>query len=161
MLGPVMFQESAAVDRPSDEIARLLSERPPAWLRPLAAWAWDEAGATAEIEVGPGDLLLHRKVRVDVGAAQRRPDGSTAVPLRWRAARHPHLFPTLDGHLVVSDAGGDSARITFVARYDPPLGALGRSLDDALLHGLAHDTVVAFLTRVVDALDGTRAGAGR
>jgi hypothetical protein len=145
----VFFQESMTIDRPADEIAEVLLTGP-SWLRPLASWARSEQDVV--IPVGPGDPILRRSVRVEVGEPHRRSDGSTAVPLHWRADAHPRWFPTLEGDLVVSPAGPDCARISFVGRYGPPMGALGRTIDIAFLHGLAQDTVVAFLKRVAHSL---------
>jgi hypothetical protein len=146
----VFFQESLIIDRPAEEIAEILHAGP-SWLRPLASWAWSEQDAVV-IPVGPGDPLLRRSVRVEVGESRRRDDGSTAVPVRWHALSHSRWFPTLDGDLVVSPAGPDAARISFLGRYMPPMGALGRAVDDAFLHGLARDTILAFLRRIAEAL---------
>jgi len=43
--------------------------------------------------------------------------------------------------------------VTLSASYTPPLGEVGRQLDQLLLHGVASSTARAFLDRVADGLE--------
>jgi ribosome-associated toxin RatA of RatAB toxin-antitoxin module len=65
----------------------------------------------------------------------------------------PDLFPVLDGELEVAPLDPERCRVTLTASYVPPLGEVGRQLDHALFHRVAHSTVRAFLDRVADSLE--------
>ena len=53
--------------------------------------------------------------------------------------------------------GPDRAQLAMSARYVPPLGAVGRTIDRALLSRVAEATVKDFLDRVADAIMSERA----
>jgi hypothetical protein len=76
----------------------------------------------------------------------------TILPLRWRAAGGQGRFPALDADLEVAPLGASATQLSISARYVPPMGAVGRAMDRALLHRVAEATVKDFLDRVADAL---------
>ncbi len=80
-------------------------------------------------------------------------EGSIVLALRWEDARRPNLFPVLDGNLEVVPLGPDQSRIVLCASYRPPFEAVGRVLDQALLHRVAESTVRSFLHKVAEALE--------
>jgi len=93
-----------------------------------------------------------RKVRVTLGPPHNRGD-AIVVPLSWKSSALPDLFPVLDGELEVAPLDPERCRVTLTASYVPPLGEVGRQLDHALFHRVAHSTVRAFLDRVADSLE--------
>jgi len=80
----------------------------------------------------------------------------TVIPLRWAAARGPGLFPSLDADLEVSPLGPSTTHLAISARYVPPLGALGRMVDRAILFRVAEATLKDFLDRVGQTLSSQR-----
>jgi hypothetical protein len=82
------------------------------------------------------------------------------VPLSWEANSLPGLFPVLDGEMEVASIDAEHCRLTLTASYTPPLGEVGRQLDQLLLHGVASSTALAFLDRVADGLEASPRGSG-
>jgi hypothetical protein len=122
---------------------------------PAALWLAGEASQSGEkltLQLRPrsGPVRLAKRVHVDVGEP-RCGDTVTVVPLSWFATGTTGLFPTMEADLEIAPFGAATV-ITFLGRYEPPLGAIGRGLDRALLHRVAAATVRAFLHRVAGAL---------
>lgn len=136
---------------PADNVVHALSRDPRGWLPGLAGEA-NLKGDRLLAEVGFGEAIrLRRKVIVEVG----RPIHASAksfFPLRWTASGHPGLFPALDADIEVAPMGPDRAQLAMSARYVPPLGTVGRTIDRAFLSRVAEATVKDFLDRVADAI---------
>lgn len=117
------------------------------WLPGLARDA-NHHGDVLLSEVGFGDdVRLARKVEIELGQAVRMPT-KTVVPLRWHATGVGGLFPSLDADLEVAPLGPMRTQLAISARYVPPLGAVGRAIDRALLFRVAEATLKDFLDRV-------------
>lgn len=147
----VFLQDFVDVDCGAPRVGELLAAGS-GWLTPLAGAAAGDA-TSLFVRVGPqllGDLVA-RTVRVRLGDPSARGE-AVRVPIRWEDAQHPALFPVLDGDLEVAPLAEDSCRVVLYAAYRPPLRAVGRVIDEALLHRVAESTVRAFLRRAAEAL---------
>jgi hypothetical protein len=134
----------------SESVVAMLSHDPRAWLPGLARDA-HRRGDTLLADVGFGDAFrVAREVRLQLGPPIRS-SSKTVFPLRWEASEHPGLFPSLDADLEVSPHGPET-RLGISARYVPPLRALGRALDRAILSRVAQATVRDFLDRVAESV---------
>jgi hypothetical protein len=100
-------------------------------------------------EIGGGAIT--RRVRAEVGPMISEAD-SLRIPLRWKAAEHPNLFPFMDGELHISDAGGHDIELRLVGEYRPPLGAIGAAADAVAGHRVAEKSLQGFLTEVANRL---------
>jgi hypothetical protein len=114
------------------------------------------------VRVGPSgsDARLSKTVAVKIG----RPiiQGEViSLPLLWEAVGTPALFPRVDASLEVVPLAPTLTQLSFFGRYDPPLGRLGQSLDQLLLHRLAEHTIRAFLSDVARQLRAGLVGAGQ
>ncbi len=90
---------------------------------------------------------------MELGAPVRA--GSTTVfPLRWTATGAAGLFPSLDADLEVASLRSGRTQLAMSARYVPPLGAVGRVIDRAVLSRVAEATLKDFLDRVADTIMG-------
>src|SRR5262249_33325982 len=96
---------------------------------------------------GPAGARIDKQVELEFGEPIRVP-GKTVLPMAWRPARLEALFPRLDADIEVGELGPERTQLSISARYTPPLGAVGRALDRALLHRVAEATVRDFLDRV-------------
>jgi hypothetical protein len=140
---------------PADDVERALSRDPRGWIPGLAEQAnFKGDRLLAEVGVG-GTIGLHRKVIIELGPMVHATSKSF-FPLRWTASGHPGLFPALDADIEVAPMGPDRAQLAMSARYVPPLGAVGRTIDRALLSRVAEATVKDFLDRVADAIMSER-----
>ena len=115
----------------------------------------------AEVGFG-GEVRLERKVAIEFGEAVRMPS-KTVLPIRWSATGPSGLFPALEADLEVAPLGHHT-QLAMSARYVPPLGAVGRAIDRAVLFRVAEATLKDFLDRVSEALiraeaNGTTASA--
>lgn len=106
-------------------------------------WAPAEAHAVLGAQLLPGTLVT-RSVRIGFGPLLED-DEVMVLPVWWEDDEHPHLFPTFDGGLELSEDDGGT-ELQLAGSYEPPLGGLGRFAD-----GLAgHRFVMASLERFVD-----------
>ena len=137
--------------RPERVEAALLRD-PDAWLPGLAGSA-NHHGDALLAEVGFGsDVRVARTVTVEFGEPDRRCRPRPCCPLRWTATGVSGLFPSLDADLEIAPLGPDRTQLAMSARYVPPLGALGRVIDRAVLFRVAEATLKDFLDRVREAL---------
>jgi hypothetical protein len=138
----------AVVSLPAERAEEALLRRPSEWLPGLALDA-DEHGERLLVEVGFGSEggRVGKLVEVDVGEAVHL-GTKVALPMSWRATGPQGLFPVLDGDLELAPLGQDRTQVAVSAQYRPPLGAIGRIMDRAMLHRVAEATVKDFVDRV-------------
>lgn len=133
------------------DVERELLRKPETWLPGLAGKA-NYHGDTLLAEVGfGGDVRVARTVEIDFGHPVRMPS-KTVLPLHWSAHGATGLFPALDADLEIAELGPGSTQLSISARYVPPLGAVGRAIDRAMLYRVAEATLKDFLDRVAKAL---------
>lgn len=132
-------------------IEAALLDDPQAWLPGLASEA-NQRGDDLLAEVGFGEKVrVRRRVRIDLGEPFRAAT-KTVVPLRWSALDAAGLFPELDADLEIAPLAPGRCQLAMSARYVPPLGAMGRALDRAVLFRVAEATLKDFLDRVAERL---------
>lgn len=100
-----------------------------------------------------GGSGIAKTVLLDMGSPNRG-EASTSIPLVWWATGTPALFPTMEAELTVAPMGDDLTQVLFQGTYKPPLGAVGRAIDRAVLHRFAEMSVKDFVDRVVGLLSG-------
>ena len=137
---------------PHEEVEAALLRDPDSWV-PGFAQAAEEHGEALLAEVGFGgeSLRVERTVAIEL-AQPIRVSSKMLLPLRWTAAKRATLFPALDADIEVAAIGPGRTQLSMSGRYDPPLGAVGRAIDRALLHRIAEATVKDFLDRVAGRL---------
>jgi hypothetical protein len=130
------------------EVEEKLLHDPASWLPGIAEGAEDR-GERLLVDVGfpASDRRVAKSVEIELGNPYRSP-GKVLLPLTWRATRTEGLFPILEADMEIAGLGADRTQLSLSGRYRPPLGALGRVLDRALLHRVAEATVKDFLDGV-------------
>ena len=112
--------------------------------------------ATLKIEVGA--LEIGTDVAIEVLSAEEREEGpvgrtpTTFIALRWRAARAPALFPSMDAELIVYPLSRNETQLELHGLYSPPLGAVGSALNSLVGHRIADASVHRFVTDVASLL---------
>lgn len=135
---------------PAKVESALLSD-PENWLPGIAGRA-NRRGDELLADVGFGeDVRVARTVAIEFGAPVHTPT-KTVLPLRWTATGAAGLFPALDADLEIAPLSPERTQLAISARYLPPLGALGRAIDRAVLFRIAEATVKDFLDGVAKAL---------
>jgi len=134
-----------------DRVEAVLTDTPSAWLPGMATEA-NLHGDRLLAEVGFGDEIhIARQVTIDLGAPLRLPT-KTVLPLRWTATGVLGLFPSLDADMEIAPLGQARCQLSMSARYVPPLGAVGRAIDRAVLFRVAEATIKNFLDQVRDGI---------
>jgi hypothetical protein len=135
----------------AERVETALLRSPETWVPGLARDA-NHHGDALLAEVGFGDdVRVARKVEIEFGDAVRMPS-KTVIPLRWEAAGATGLFPALEADLEIAPLGPARTQVAMSARYVPPLGAVGRAIDRAVLFRVAEATLKDFLDHVAEAL---------
>jgi len=158
----MLIQDFVRVKAPYASVRDRLLDKSPCWLADGASAAYAEGERLLlTVSATAGEVRVGKRVQIDLGAAYARGDGFV-VPLSWWATGAQRLFPTLDADLELMPMGPDQVMLTLMGRYEPPLGAVGRSLDRLVLHRIAEACIRSFLRRTAANLEHTTAaGAGR
>lgn len=130
---------------PMAEVAAELLGSPGHWLTGPAEDA-EARGSQLLAEVGFGSehARVGRQVEIQFGSPLRFPS-KTILPMSWKPVGLNSLFPSLDADIELGELGPERTQLSISARYNPPLGSLGRVLDRALLHRVAEATIKDFL----------------
>jgi hypothetical protein len=118
-------------------VSTALRSEPRDWLTGIAV-AVGEEGDELVVDAGLEVVgrRLSRRAVLDVGEALAT-ERVTMLPLRLHAQDHGRLFPTLEGTLDAAWLGPGRTYLALSLTYEPPLGLLGRVVDQALLHRVA------------------------
>jgi hypothetical protein len=151
----VFVQDFEVIDLPFASVRSHLEN--PARAETLLQRALRRARVQGEVirgKVGPAGWpsMFSKRVRIWSGPLREHGD-SVLLPLCWEATEGPSLFPRLDADLEAAPFGASQTQLFLRARYDPPGGAVGRRIDQMLLHRVAEATLRAFLTDICTALD--------
>ena len=145
------------VPRPYADVEHALASGTENWLPDLALLADGHAmKLLSDLGVSVASHRFAKKIQVEV-SEPRHFTGATLLSLRWQSASASGLFPTLDGQLEIAPIGPASTQLGLSGSYEPPLGALGRVADRALMHRVAELTVKDFLDRIGERLAHTAA----
>jgi hypothetical protein len=145
---------------PAGAAEKALLDTPAGWLSSMAGTAQRRGDdLLTEVGVGPLGARLSRLVSIQLGEPVRFPS-MTSLPLTWEPVGLDGLLPRLDANLELGAIGEARTQLAISARYRPPLGAVGRTVDRVLLHRVAEATVKDFLDRVGKAITGQAAAAG-
>jgi hypothetical protein len=118
----------------------------------LGVWA-DIAyreGEELRARVGPTSSVA-KSVTLHLGKPEIHRRG-VVYPIQWTAVGGASIFPELRADLVLSQMGVAQTTLTIDGTYDPPLGAVGRILDRAILGRVAEATVRNWLDRLAGAV---------
>ena len=131
----VFVEHSIHINRPIAQVNAALTDGPRRWFP-----RFDGAG---HAEIGPNiaGLPFRTKVIIEVGEPLTTGD-VTEVPVTWKATFIKQLFPVMTGKVELMPVDPNTTRLTVCGMYEPPLGELGKQLDDALMHRVATATVM-------------------
>jgi hypothetical protein len=150
---PFMFiRYFAEIDHPFDSVEVVLLDDPQRWIPGLATKAGELSDALlAEVGFGANGTRVEKKVLLEVHTPMTFPS-RLLLPIEWRSSSAQGMFPELHADLEIAPTGPRRTHLSISARYDPPLGVVGRTLDRAMLHRVAELTVKDFLDRTAAAL---------
>lgn len=137
-----------SVDRPLDECRQVLLRSPEEWL-PNQVRASQEPAARLLARVGFSLVSLDIRKRAVVHLGDPVEVGDWLhIPVSWGAEWASQLFPQFEGELQLVPISADETKVAVAGTYDPPLGDVGRTVDNLLLHTVAEATVKDFVEGV-------------
>jgi hypothetical protein len=139
-------KHSVHIDQPIKECSEALMTGPGKWFPKL--------GRSGQGTVGlhVAGVHLRKRVTVDVGDPVKTSTW-TVIPLTWKATFPEKLFPVMTGKIELAPVDQNVTRLTVSGMYEPPLGRLGKQLDEALLHNAAEGTVKELAESIAQRLD--------
>ena len=141
------MRHDAPIDQPVHSVRRELLGPPERWLPASVSGPLGERRYLARVGFHAAAARVSKQVELTLGEPQQ-PGQWLVIPVSWRATGPGQLFPILDGKLTVQPLGPHSSTIWMGATYQPPLGALGRQIDDVAMHNVASATIQDFVEGV-------------
>jgi len=72
----------------------------------------------------------------------------TRLQLEWESATAPRLFPLMKGELSLYPLTATETQLDFFGVYEPPFGAVGKTMNAILGHRIAEASVHRFVNDV-------------
>ena len=130
----VFVQHSVHIESPIAAINAVLAEGPRKW--------FPHFDGPAHAELGPQFAGVGFRTKVTIGVGEPLSTGDwTKIPVTWQATFIKRLFPVMTGKVELVPVDPHTTRLTVSGMYQPPLGGLGKQLDDAFMHRVAEATV--------------------
>ena len=107
----------------------------------------------AELHVDFGGIGVKTDIQIVVkGIEERVPDASstaaTRLQLEWEAATMPRLFPLMKAELSIYPLTSTETQLDFSGIYEPPFGAVGKTMNAIVGHRIAEVSVHRFVSDV-------------
>ncbi len=144
------------VDIPPDDVWRMIETNPQEVFTPAAEAALDRVSQLVSyLDIDIAGFTLGRTVALEISDSEMLDDQLPLgrLKLRWAAAEHPGLFPSIEADLEVAPLASDETQLSLIGRYHPPLGGAGALVDRMVLHRVAEASLHRFLSRTIDNLE--------
>ncbi len=149
----MFVRHSVHIDQPIAAVSRLLANSAHDWFPRLK----DENVSVVGLRIA--GIPVRKRVTIEVGEAVT--GGSwTEVPLTWKATFVKQLFPVMVGKVELAPVEANVTRLTVSGMYEPPLGRIGKRLDEAMMHNVAQATVKELAESIAKRLDAAIAPPG-
>jgi len=106
----------------------------------------------AELHVDFGGIGVKTDINISVKNIEEIVDATstptTRLLLEWEAATVPRLFPLMKGELSLYPLTSTETQLDFSGFYEPPFGAVGRTMNAIVGHRIAEVSVHRFVSDV-------------
>jgi len=106
----------------------------------------------AELHVDLGGIGVKTDINISVKNIEEIVDATstptTRLLLEWEAATVPGLFPLMKGELSLYPLTSTETQLDFSGSYEPPFGAVGRTMNAIVGHRIAEVSVHRFVSDV-------------
>src|SRR5580765_5520973 len=107
----------------------------------------------AELHVDLGGIGVKTDINICVKEIDEKIVDATSTPtmrlrLEWEATTMPGLFPLMRGELSVYPLTSSETQLDFSGVYEPPFGAVGRTVNAIIGHRIAEVSVHTFVNDV-------------
>jgi hypothetical protein len=138
------------VNHPYDRVRQTLEQNALAVFQAATKAAASRAeSVAAELHVDFAGLGVTADINIVVKGIEEKPDDSssprTTLHLEWEASNLPRLFPLMRGELSLYPLTGTETQLDFSGTYEPPFGALGKTMNAIAGHRIAEASVHRFV----------------
>ena len=107
----------------------------------------------AELHVDFGGIGVKTDINISVKNIEEKMIDAASTPstrllLEWEAATMPRLFPFMKGELSVYPLTSTETQLDFSGVYEPPFGAVGKTMNAIVGHRIAESFVHRFVSDV-------------
>jgi hypothetical protein len=151
------------VNHPYEQVRDVLKQNALAVFQSATKTAASRAQTVAaELHVDFGGIGLKSDINILLKGVEERPSGGNSIPttrllLEWEAATLPRLFPLMKGELSVYPLTATETQLDFSGIYEPPFGAVGKTMNAIVGHRIAEVSVHRFVEDVAGYLRQTLA----
>jgi hypothetical protein len=142
----VFSRHSVHIDHPIAACTKALMSGPQTWFPSLS----NKNVGTVSVHIA--GMSVRKQVVVSLGKPVRTATW-TVIPLDWKATFPEHLFPTMSGKIELAPVDNSISRLTVSGMYQPPLGKLGKQLDETVMKGVADATVNELAESIAKRID--------
>jgi hypothetical protein len=142
------------VNHPYDRVRDLLRQNAVAVFQSATKAAASRAeSVAAELHVDFGGIGVKADIKILVKDIEEKApddvsDASTRLLLEWEAATLPRLFPLMRGELFLYPLTSTETQLDFSGTYEPPFGAVGKTMNAMVGHRIAEASVQRFVSDV-------------
>jgi hypothetical protein len=144
------------VNQPYDPVRDLLKQDAKGIFHRATTVASDRTrDLVASLSVDVAGVHLTKDVVIEVGepteaSGDTELSKTTRIPVEWRAAGQPGLFPAMKATLSIYPLSFTETQLELKGHYEPPLGLLGGAIDALLGQRIAEASVHRFTRAVVE-----------
>ncbi len=152
------------VNHPYERVCATLKQNAVAVFRSATKAAASRAESVAsELHVDFAGLGVKADIKIVVKGIEEKPadttsSASTRLLLEWEAATLPRLFPLMQGELSIYPLTTTETQLDFCGTYEPPFGAVGKTMNAIAGHRIAEASVHRFVSDVAGYLRQALAG---
>lgn len=142
------------VNHPYDRVRDVLKQNAVAVFQSATkAAAFRAESVAAELHVDFAGLGVKADINIMVKGVEEKPadatsSASTKLLLEWEAATLPRLFPLMQGELSIYPLTSTETQLDFCGTYEPPFGAVGKTMNALAGHRIAEASVHRFVSNV-------------
>jgi len=146
------------VNHPYDRVREALKQNALAVFHSATKAAASRAESVAvELHVDFAGLGVKADVKIVVKGVEDKPADDTSGPstrllLEWEATTLPRLFPLMQGELALYPLTSTETQLDFYGIYEPPFGAVGKTMNAIAGHRIAEASVHRFVNDVAEYL---------
>jgi hypothetical protein len=130
----MFVRHSVHIDHPVAACTEALMSGPRKWFPRLGG------KNVGTVSVHIGGVPVRKRVVVTLGEPVKTATW-TVIPLEWKATFPEQLFPRMTGRIELAPVDQAVSRLTVSGMYEPPLGKIGKQLNETVMQGVAAATV--------------------
>jgi hypothetical protein len=130
----MFLRHSVHIEHPVAACTEALMSGPRKWFPRLSG------SSVGSVGVHIGGVPVRKRVVVTLGEPVNTATW-TVIPLEWKATFPEQLFPKMTGRIELAPVDKTVTRLTVSGMYEPPLGRLGKELNETVMQGVAEATV--------------------